>query len=158
MPDKIIVFTLVTFLHNLFTAVWIGGMFTLGLSVFPAVKKSLGPGPQTKQLVKSIQEKHSLWVYISMAGLVLTGLLMSNRSAEFGGLFSFQNAFSSALTVKHLLVIIMILVTLYRSLILGQGKGPSSPEQEKLNARLLITNIVLGTAVLLISGLTAAWA
>lgn len=158
MPDNIIGFTLITFLHNFFTAVWIGGMFTLALSVFPATKKSLGPGPQTKKLVKSIQEKHSLWVYISMAGLVLTGLLMSNRSSEFGRLFSFQNAFSSALTVKHILVIIMILIALYRSLVLGRGKGPSSPEQEKLNARLLITNIVLGIAVLLVSGLTAAWA
>jgi len=158
MPENIIGFTLINFLHNFFTAVWIGGMFTLGLSVFPAVKKSLGPGPQTKKLVAAIQKKHSLWVYISMAGLVLTGLLMSNRSPEFGGLFSFQNVFTSALTVKHILVVLMIIIALFRSVVLGAGGGPSSPEQEKLNARLLITNLILGAAVLLISGLTTVWA
>ncbi len=42
MPEKTIVFALITFLHDLFTAVWIGGLITLGLTVLPSVKKSLG--------------------------------------------------------------------------------------------------------------------
>ncbi len=49
MSAQTIIFALVTFLHDLFTAVWIGGLITLGLTVMPSVKKVLGKGPQTKK-------------------------------------------------------------------------------------------------------------
>ena len=42
MPSKQIVFALVTFLHDLFTAVWIGGLVTLALSVLPSARAVLG--------------------------------------------------------------------------------------------------------------------
>jgi len=38
------VFAIVTFLHDLFTAVWIGGVITLGITVLPSAKKVLGNG------------------------------------------------------------------------------------------------------------------
>ncbi len=155
---KTIIFGLITFAHDLFTAVWIGGMFTLALSVFPALKTSLDAGPETKQVTKAIQKRHSLWVYISMGGLILTGLLMSNRSDAFGGLFTFQNAYSTFLSLKHIFVLGMISITLYRSLVLGRGSGPSSPAQKKRNAQLLLANLILGLCVLLFSGLMTALA
>ncbi len=153
-----VVFGLIIFAHNLFTAVWIGGMFTLALSVFPALKKVMGAGPETKKVSGTIQKRHSLWVYISMAGLVLTGLLMSNRSDAFRGLFTFQTPYTTALSLKHILVLGMIGLSLYRSLVTGRGGGPSSPAQKKRSAQLLMANLILGTGVLLISGLMAAWA
>ncbi len=120
MPTKTIVFALITFLHDLFTAVWIGGLITLGLTVLPSVKKVLGKGPQTKKLMDTIQKRHSVWVYVSMIGLVLTGLLQANRSPAFQGLFSFGNTYSTVLTIKHILVVAMIAIALYRSLVLGR--------------------------------------
>ena len=89
MPTKTIVFALVTFLHDLFTAVWIGGLITLGLSVIPTAKKVLGKGPQTKKFVDAIQKRLSVLVYVSIVGLLLTGLLQANRSPAFQGLFNF---------------------------------------------------------------------
>ena len=71
MSAQTIVFGLVTFLHDLFTAVWIGGLIALGLTVMPSVKKVLGKGPQTKKLMDAIQKRHSVWVYVSLVGLVL---------------------------------------------------------------------------------------
>ncbi|MEA2007801.1 MAG: hypothetical protein U9O54_01665 [Chloroflexota bacterium] len=153
MSTQTIVFAIVTFLHDLFTAVWIGGLITLGLTVMPSVKKVLGKGPQTKKLMDVIQKRHSVWVYVSLVGLVLTGLLQSNRSAAFLGLFSFGNAYSAALAIKHILVLAMIVVALYRSLAL---EGKLTPSQEKLKAVLMMLNIVLGVAILLLSGFTAA--
>jgi putative copper export protein len=41
-PAQQIVFALITFLHDLFTAAWIGGLITLGLSVWPAPRKTRG--------------------------------------------------------------------------------------------------------------------
>ena len=108
MPTETIVFALVTFLHDLFTVVWIGGLITLGLTVIPSAKKALGKGPQTKKLMEVIQKRHSVWVYGSLVGLMLTGLLQANRAPEFQGLFSFGNAYSAVLATKHILGLVMI--------------------------------------------------
>ena len=153
MPTKAIVFALVTFLHDLFTAVWIGGLITLGLTVMPAAKKVLGKGPQTKKLMDTIQERNSKWIYVSLVGLVLTGMLQANRSPAFQGLFNFGNAYSATLAIKHILVLAMIAIALYRSLALG---SVSTPSQEKLKASLLVLNIILGVAILLLSGFVTA--
>jgi len=156
MPAKQIVFAVITFLHDLFTAVWIGGLITLGITVLPSAKKVLGMGPQTKKLMDAIQKRLSVLVYVSIVGLVLTGFLQANRSPAFQGLFSFGNSYSTVLTLKHILVLAMIAVALYRSLVLGRRSGPSTPSQEKLSAGLLFLNIVLGVAVLLLSGFSVA--
>ena len=156
MPTKQIVFAIVTFLHDLFTAVWVGGVITLGITVLPSAKKVLGMGPQTKKLMDAIQKRLSVLVYVSIVGLVLTGLLQANRASEFQGLFNFSNSYSTVLTIKHILVLAMSAVALYRSLVLGRRSGPSTPSQEKLSAGLLFLNIILGVAILLLSGFSAA--
>ena len=156
MPTKQIVFAIVTFLHDLFTAVWVGGVITLGITVLPSAKKVLGMGPQTKKLMDAIQKRLSVLVYVSIVGLMLTGLLQANRSSEFQGLFNFGNSYSTVLAIKHILVLAMSAVALYRSLVLGRRSGPSTPSQEKLSAGLLFLNIILGVAILLLSGFSAA--
>jgi putative copper export protein len=158
MDPKLIVFAIITFLHDLFTAVWIGGLITLGLTVLPSAKKVLGKGPEMKKLMDAIQKRLSVLVYVSIVGLLLTGLLQANRAADFQGLFSFANTYSIFLSLKHVLVLAMIAITLYRSLVLGRRTGPSTPAQEKLSVKLLLLNMVLGVAVLLHSGFSAALA
>ena len=153
MATNTIAFALITFLHDLFTAVWIGGLITLGITVMPSAKKVLGKGPQTKKLMDTIQKRNSILVYVSMVGLVLTGLLQANGSPAFEGLFSFGNAYSAILAIKHILVVAMIAVSLYRSLAL---RNTSTPTQEKLKATLLILNIILGVSILLLSGFAVA--
>jgi len=156
MLTKQIVFAIVTFLHDLFTTVWVGGVITLGITVLPAAKKVLGIGPQTRQLMDAIQKRLSVLVYVSIVGLVVTGMLMANRSPVFQGLFRLGNAYSTVLALKHILVLAMVAVALYRSLVLGRRSGPSTPSQEKLSAGLLFLNIVLGIVILLLSGFAVA--
>lgn len=164
MMPKQIVFAMMTFLHNLFTVVWVGGLITLGITVMPSAKKVLGKGKQTKELMDAIQRRLSILVYVSIVGLALTGLLMANRSAQFQGLFSFATTYSTVLSIKHILVLAMIAIALTRSLVLGRRSGPPKPgenpaqaqQQEKLKATLLLINIVLGVAVLLLSGFCTA--
>jgi len=158
MDPKLIVFAIITFLHDLFTAVWVGGLITLGLTVLPSAKKVLGKGPEMKKLMDAIQKRLSVLVYVSIVGLLLTGLLQANRAQDFQGLFSFANTYSIFLSLKHVLVLAMIAITLYRSLVLGRRTGPSTPAQEKLSVKLLLLNMVLGVAVLLHSGFGAALA
>lgn len=157
MPKQT-VFALITFLHDLFTVVWIGGLITLGLVVLPSAKAVFGPGPQTKKLMQRIQKRLSPLVYVSIVGLLVTGLLLAQRTPSFQGLFHFGNPYSLVLALKHILVLAMILVTLYRSLVLGRQAEPRSPAQEKMNVVLLLINMILGIAVLLLSGFSAALA
>ncbi|NOZ73681.1 MAG: hypothetical protein GXP38_17615 [Chloroflexi bacterium] len=153
-----IVYAIIIFLHDLFTVVWIGGMFTLGITVLPAAKDVLGKGPQLKRLMDTIQKRLSVLVYVSIVGLIVTGLLQAKHDPAFQGLFHFGNTFSTILSLKHILIIVMIAISLYRRLVLGTKNGPPTPSQENLKAKLLITNIILGTIVLLLSGFTAALA
>lgn len=158
MTAKIIVFALVSFFHDLFTAIWMGGLIVTVLAYMPAVKEALGAGPQVKKVMTAFQKRQSVWVYGSMTGLILTGLLMTNRSPEFEALFAFGNPYSAALSIKHILIIAMIGISLYRTLVLGRISPGMTPEKERLNMKLLFINAALAVIVLLISGFVAALA
>ena len=155
MPTKQVVFALVIFFHDLFTAVWVGGLITLGATVLPSARKVLGMGPQTQELVDAIQNRLSKLVYVSIVGLWVTGLFLSQRSAASQGLFSFANAYSTVLSFKHIAVLLMVAVALLRSVALNR-LGLSAPSRNKLGVSLLMLNIVLGIAVLLLSGFSTA--
>ncbi len=156
MEIKTLVFTLVSFAHNLFTIIWMGGLIVTVISYMPALKEALGPGPQVKKVMTVFQKRQSIWVYISIAGLILTGLMMSKSSPAFEHLFGFGNAYSVALSIKHILVILMIGITLYRSLVLDRSHPGSNGNKEKLKLLLLLANVILALAVLLLSTFTAA--
>lgn len=158
MTAKIIIFALVSFFHDLFTAIWIGGLIVTALAFMPAVKEALGAGPQVKKVMAAFQKRQSAWVYASMVGLILTGLLMTNRSSEFEAFFAFGNPYSAALSIKHILVLVMIGISLYRTLVLGRARSGLKPTKERLNMQLLLVNASLAVAVLLTSGFVAALA
>lgn len=148
-----IVFAIVTFLHDLFTVIWIGGLVVLGGVVMPAAREVLGLGPQTRRLMTAIQKRLGVLVYISIVGLLVTGVLLSRRAAAFEGMFRFGNPYSLALGIKHLLTLLMIAVTLLRSVVLRRATGPAL---ERLKGALLFLNMALGILVLLLSGFSAA--
>lgn len=156
MIIKTLVFTLMTFLHDLFTVIWMGGLIVSAISFIPAVKETFGSGPEIKRVMASFQKRHGVWVYISMAGLILTGIVMTHRSPEFERLFGWGNPYSVALSIKHILVLIMIAITLFRTLVLGRNQGNLAQGNERLTMKLLLVNVVLAVIVLLNSGLVAA--
>lgn len=153
MLNNTIIFGLVTFFHDLFTAVWIGSLITLAFSVMPAVKKVLEKGPQIKKVMEAVQKRNRVLVYVSILGLMLTGMLKAKQSTAYIGLFSFGNAYSAVMASKHILIVLMIAIVLYRSLALAKI---TTPKQEKLKKGLMMVNIVLGIIVLLLSGFAVA--
>ncbi len=183
MNPKVVPFTIILFLHNLFLTVWMGGMIVNAISFMPSVRMALGPGQQMKQVMATFKKRQSTWVYISMVGLLITGLLLSRRSPQFAGLFTFGNAYNTALSIKHILVLIVTIIALYRSLMLksspiaqpkgtdGRQKGagghsgqkmthsPASPSaKDKLSVMLLYVNAGLAVIILLLSSLVRALA
>ena len=155
MMPKQIVMALVIFLHDLFTAVWIGGMIILAGVILPTAKRVLGPGEPMRKFLGAIQRRLSVLVYVSMVGLVLTGTLQSRSSPAFLGLLSFANPYSATLAIKHILVLAMVIIALYRRLALAPKLTPQ-PARDKLSMLLLVVNIACGIGVLVLSGLTAA--
>ncbi len=146
--------TLVTFLHNLFTAIWIGGMLTLLFTVIPSMRKTLGKSKETNALNVQIKKNLSILTYVSIVGLIITGLMMGHKAqlvGDYSGFFSFTNEYSTLLSIKHILYILMVGLAIFRSQIVDRLKKPTPQVKMKLNAITLILNVVAGLAVLLLS-------
>jgi len=156
MTAQQIVLSLTIFFHDIFTVLWIGGMFTLGIIVLPSVRSALTAEGEIKKLVKAMQTRLESFAAVSMVGLILTGMLLARRNVNFDGLLALSNAFSLTLAIKHVLVLMMVAISLYRSVLLGKRKQPLSAKQEKLKLRLLFFNILLGAAVLFATAVNAA--
>ncbi|TFG09739.1 MAG: hypothetical protein EU535_08810 [Promethearchaeota archaeon] len=151
---SVIIQTLINFFHNIFTALWIGGMLTLAITILPAIRKVLGKSKETQNLNTVIKQKLSLLTYISIIGLIATGLLMSNRAILTGistGFLSFGNEYSIMLSVKHILYFIMIFLSLFRSQIVDRIKKYTPEQKQKLNMVTLLLNILAGFGVMFLS-------
>ncbi len=139
----------VKFLHDLFTVMWIGGMIVMAAVILPSVKKQLGPGPEAKKLIAIMKSKLSKLTYVSMIGLLVTGLLLSMTSPAP------STQYSLLLTVKHIMIALMVIISLFRSLGI-ERMNLEGPKEQKLGAVTLLINVILGISVLLISGLLGA--
>ncbi|MGM0687929.1 MAG: hypothetical protein ACQET3_13225, partial [Promethearchaeati archaeon] len=95
-------------------------------------------------------------VGISILGLFVTGVLMSNFAPLFQGYLSIANQYSFILTLKHVTVGLMIIITFLRNWLTSAKKTKEKPGQPRITAILLIVNLFLGLVVLLLSGWTAA--
>ena len=148
MPAKVVLFALITFLHDMSTVVWIGGLFSLTLFVIPGIKTAIGKSPQTGEIIKSVQKRFRVFVVLSIIIIGITGILMSKQSGFVAGAFSFANLYAGILSVKHILVILMIVFTIFMNVIPKKpGKGPGV---------FLLVNLVFGILILLLSGFDAA--
>ncbi|MHA1319802.1 MAG: hypothetical protein ACTSQ1_08295 [Promethearchaeota archaeon] len=152
-------------------------MLALAFSVLPAIRKILGKSKETKALNALIKKRLSLLTYISMAGLIITGMFMARQAASSGlytGFLSFGTEYSTLLSIKHILYIVMISVmislSIFRSQIVDRVKkfAPEQKQkmnmpqkmnmQQKLNMLTLILNILAGLAVLFLSAYTSVLA
>jgi len=152
--SAIIAPVMINFLHNIFTVLWIGGMLTLAFTVLPAIRKVLGKSKETQALNSLIKKKLSVLTYISMVGLIITGLLMSNKAVLSGlstGFLSFGNEYSTLMSIKHLLYFVMIFLSLFRSQFVDKVKKFAPEQKQKLNMLTLMLNILAGLAVLFLS-------
>ena len=59
---------------------------------------------------------------------------------------------------QHIVVIVIIGISLYRALVLGNSQSGTNPKKERLSVQLLLMNAALAVVVLLISGFTSALA
>ncbi|MHA1867018.1 MAG: hypothetical protein ACTSVB_08855 [Candidatus Heimdallarchaeaceae archaeon] len=150
-----VVIGIVSALHDLFTAMWIGGMLALLLAVLPAVRITIEKEQERKKLLENIKKKLSITTYVSIIGLAITGLLLGKASSNFEGLMSFSTNYGTMLSIKHIIVIFMVIIALFRSIFIKKIAFKNKKVAEKLNFILLVVNIVFGITILILSGLIA---
>lgn len=167
MSASVLLPALVLFLHDLFTVLWIGGILFMALVMMPALRTaraaSTRPGagagaapggdpPVVREgslasLSKGIQSRLGVVSLVSLVGLVVTGMLLARRSGAVGFL-RFDTAYAAVLSVKHLLVVGLVLASLLRRRLPASG-GRSATV-------LLALSVVLAIAILALSALNAA--
>ena len=155
MNPQLLIPTVVTTLHNLFTAIWVGGMIVLALAVLPALRKTTTDGKLRLPIAMAVQKRLRILAIISMAGLALTGMILTKRSPAAGALFQFGTPYASSLAIKHILMILMILTAVLRSAVNQQLIKAPAPKIENRSTVLLLLNIIFGIGVLFFSALLA---
>ena len=156
MPQQI-VFGIIRALHDLFTAMWIGGLLTTALSFLPVFKESRDKIKGLVVLLDGYQRKLANYVLISIVGLWITGLLLSKQSPAYSGFMNFSTTSNALLSIKHILIFVMIIIGLYRRFVLGRKLKSFSEQQQKTYGILLMVNALLGVVVLFLSGIGASF-
>lgn len=145
-------------LHLTATVVWIGGIFFILFITIPSAKQVLGA--EAGKLMGEISKRFTPLVNYSIILLIVTGIALTGLNKQFLGIGNFGNNWILTLTLKHVLVLGMIVVHFYRGLVLTPkiARTDSATEKtplQKLSLNLVKVNFCLGVVVLLLSGITA---
>lgn len=155
MP-KTVVFGLIRSIHDLLTAVWIGGMVATALALLPALKGKFINENQRAEIMVRYQKVMSVAAIVSFAGLWITGVLLGRQSGQAGALLNFSTQPATLLSIKHILVLVMIVLALVRRFGLGRRIATFTPKDRKAYALILVVNAVIGVAVIFLSAFSAA--
>lgn len=148
MPQNIVLMTLVTFLHNFFTAAWIGGMLSQILVVLPSVRKHLKNTEVFRAFNITMQKNLRLLAVISIIGLAITGIMLSRKVSAAG---TVPAEYANNLSIKHILMALMVAIAATRTLVLKKVEKRPSSQLQKISMILLVINNVFGITILFIS-------
>ena len=152
------VMALIYWLHMLATVTWIGSLAAINLLVLPASLRSLKPVDQLV-LISAIQKKLEPIAWFCMGLLLVTGLFQLSANPHYDGFLSTSTQWSLSILVKHLLGIVMVIVSAVQTWevipsihrILMKKESAKAGELASLQRRetiLLRTNLILSALIL----------
>lgn len=104
-------------LHIIGAAFWIGGMLFLPLVLLPAIKDH----PDRKKLLLATGLKFRFYGYLVLALMLVTGLLsIYFRGIGFSWNFFFESKYGGLVSLKILLFITMIILSIFYDLVFGR--------------------------------------
>jgi len=104
-------------LHIIGATFWIGGMLFLPLVLLPGIKDH----PDRKKLLLATGLKFRFYGYIVLAFMLVTGLLnIYFRGISFSRNFFFESRYGSLVSLKILLFITMIIISIFHDLLFGR--------------------------------------
>ena len=157
------------FLHLLATVAWIGGLVTLALVVQPVLNRSVSEARERARLLEAILKRFQPLANLSLAVLILTGMVQTFTNRFYKGFLSLDNLWAQTIFFKHIAVLGMIVVAgfmtfsvqpaLKRNALLIAG-GLADQQQaarlERQQARLTRINLILSVLVLLFTAIASA--
>lgn len=168
-----IVMGIVSSFHDIFSAIWIGGLIIMAFIVIPIMKRqmlgkqkqdtpmqksqnekqsSMGNGfPQKANSLVLFQQKLQIWVWISMVALLITGILLKKSNSMAPQPVS--ATYTTLLLIKHIAYGIMIGIGILRSMTFRISLKRPSSNLQKLSVILVYVNVVLGIVTVFLSGI-----
>lgn len=101
---------LIYWLHFLATVVWVGSLAALAILILPAMKRVMDPDSQLV-LIEAVQKRLEPIAWFSISLLILTGLFQMSVNPHYDGFLSTSTQWSLAILSKHLLGVIMVVVS-----------------------------------------------
>ncbi len=149
------------FFHLIATVVWIGGLVTLTVFVWPETRKVLANNPALYGLLTRMRKRFFPLTNFSLVVLTFTGLIQMSGDPHYEGVLQITNEWSQILLLKHIAIIGMVVCGLIlqfgvtpalerASMLVERGKGDPA-EWERLRRReirLTWINVILGLVVL----------
>jgi uncharacterized membrane protein len=154
-------------LHLLATVTWVGSLAGISFLVLPAMQRSLDPETQLV-FIEAMQKRLEPIAWFSMSLLLVTGLFQMSVNPHYDGFLSTSTQWSLAILTKHLLGIVMVVVSAIqtwevipaiRRAIIKSKKSKNTEELDVLRRReilLLRMNFGLSTLILLATAFARA--
>jgi uncharacterized membrane protein len=155
------------FFHLLATVFWIGGLALLVILVWPESRRVLQNTPGLYQLLTRVRRRFLPLSNLSLAVLVVSGLLQMTGDPNYEGVLQFTNDWSRVILLKHIAIAGMFICglalqlwvapALERVTLLAERGKENPSEWERLHrveVRLTWANLALGVLVLAFT----AWA
>ena len=146
-------------LHLLATVTWVGSLAGISFLVLPAMQRALNPESQLV-FIEAMQKRLEPIAWFSMSLLVLTGLFQMSVNPHYDGFVSVSTQWSVAILTKHLLGILMVVVSAIqtwevipaiRRAILKSKKLNNAAELENLRRReILLLRMNFGLSILIL--------
>jgi uncharacterized membrane protein len=97
-------------LHLFATVTWVGSLAGVSLLVLPAMRRSLDAETQLI-FIEALQRRLEPIAWFSMSLLLATGLFQMSVNPHYDGFLSTSTQWSLAILIKHLLGIVMVVVS-----------------------------------------------
>ncbi len=157
------------FFHLIATVVWIGGLVTMALVVWPGIRRAVTDSAAFGRAIEAIDTRFRPLSNISLVVLLLTGFVQMNANQNYKGLLSITNVWAGAILLKHVSIIGMIAVgavmnfgiqpALRRNAMLAANGVATEAEEAVLRKRLdrlARANLILGVLVLALTAVARA--
>ncbi len=156
-PSWALAFTF--WLHLLATVTWVGSLAGISFLVLPAMKSSLDAETQLI-FIEALQRRLEPIAWFSMSLLLATGLFQMSVNPHYNGFLSTSTQWSLAILIKHILGIVMVVVSAIqtwevipaiRRAIVRSKKSNNAVELDSLRRReVLLLRMNFGLSILIL--------
>jgi len=146
-------------LHLLATVTWVGSLAGISFLILPAMQRSLDPETQLV-FIEAMQKRLEPIAWFCMSLLLVTGLFQMSVNPHYDGFLSTSTQWSLAILTKHLLGIVMVVVSAIqtwevipaiRRAIMKSKKSKNTEELDVLRRReILLLRMNFGLSVLIL--------